>query len=136
MRDITYNFGGFCYIFLCGGGCDNDSGTYPSSTGSDYIQPYTLTDSDFDTYLVSPATAYDKGYKYAKALSDAALESTGEPYFGIPQCTDEGSGIFMCQQYQRAMGQDADGAPRFNTRRQVDWMYMLGFISTTEADYG
>ena len=27
VRDTTYNFGGFCYIFLCGSGCDNVSGT-------------------------------------------------------------------------------------------------------------
>ena len=139
VRDTTYNFGGFCYIFLCGGGCDNTSGTFPASTGGDYIQPYTLTDADFTTEVTKMTDGtYTYGYEFSAALATATLESTGVDYFEIPICAEDGStsGLYVCQQYQRATGQDADGAPRFNKNRQVEWYAITGFVDSTDGSYG
>ena len=58
VEDTTYDFGGWCYFFLCGGGCANSSPqTFPASTGSDYIQTYRLTKAEFDTNVRDPYEA-------------------------------------------------------------------------------
>lgn len=139
MRDVSYDFGGFCYFFLCGGGCDNTTGTFPASTGSDYIQPYTLTAAEYISNIVTPASdgTYTSGYEIEAALATATLESTGVDYFDVPICQEDGStaGLYYCQQYQPATGLDADGSPRFNTLRLVEVMSITGFIDTSDANY-
>ena len=136
---MTYDFGGWCWFFMCGGGCDNTSGTFPASTGSDYIQTYVLTNSDFDTYITTPTGdgSYTKGYEVEAALDGASLAPTGVDYFNIPQCAEDGStaGLWVCQQYQPATMQDADGRPRFNKYRKVQWWSITGFIDQSDSTY-
>lgn len=75
VEDITYNFGGFCYFFKCGSGCDNASQTFPPSNGGDFIQVYALTNNQFETLIRSPATdgTYVAGYEIEDALNSAGL---------------------------------------------------------------
>ena len=81
---------------------------------------------------------YTYGYEFAAELASDTLESTGVDYFEVPICAEDGStsGLYVCQQYQRATGQDADGAPRFNKNRQVEWYSIIGFVDSTDSTYG
>lgn len=80
--------------------------------------------------------SYASGYEFYTAVNGGSTAlTTGVEYFDKPKCTEvTPQKLWKCQQYQPAVGKEADGRPRFNAPSPVEWTATVGFINTANFD--
>jgi hypothetical protein len=99
---------------------------------------YSLTDADFDTYIVNPSATNTNGLQFYAAVAGGltALSSTGVDYFSSPHCEVDAnsSTLWVCQQYQVAVDSEADGTPRFNSPQSYTAYSFVGFVNMSDSN--